>query len=210
RLREALESIGRGTDTSGIVLELRRKDDGRPVWIEWWSRPEPGGQYTRTMFIDITNRVLIEQEKSRLETQNEYLQEEIKQVHNFDEILGQSSALNSVLDQVRLVALTDSTVLILGETGTGKELIARAIHSASARRERPLIKVNCAALPAALSRANSSVTKRALLRGRQTSVSGGLSSPTAGQSSSTKLVSFYECVLEAKILHHRSSRDDNL
>jgi formate hydrogenlyase transcriptional activator len=150
RLREALESIGRGTDTSGIVLELRRKDDGRPVWVEWWSRPEPGGQYTRTMFIDITDRVLIEQEKSRLETQNEYLQEEIKQAHNFDEILGHSSALNSVLDQVRLVALTDSTVLILGETGTGKELIARAIHSASARRERPLIKVNCAALPGGL------------------------------------------------------------
>jgi formate hydrogenlyase transcriptional activator len=150
RLREALESIGRGTDTSGIVLELRRKDDGRPVWVEWWSRPEPGGQYTRTMFIDITDRVLIEQEKSRLETQSEYLQEEIKQAHNFDEILGQSSALNSVLDQVRLVALTDSTVLILGETGTGKELIARAIHSASARRERPLIKVNCAALPGGL------------------------------------------------------------
>jgi formate hydrogenlyase transcriptional activator len=132
------------------VLELRRKDDGRPVWVEWWSRPEPGGQHTRTMFIDITDRVLIEQEKSRLETQNEYLREEIKQAHNFDEILGQSSALNSVLDQVRLVALTDSTVLILGETGTGKELIARAIHSASARRERPLIKVNCAALPGGL------------------------------------------------------------
>ena len=150
RLREALESIGRGTDTSGMVLELRRKDDDRPVWIEWWSRPEPGGQYTRTMFIDITDRVLIEQEKSRLATQTEYLQEEIKQAHNFDEILGQSSALNSVLDQVRLVALTDSTVLILGETGTGKELIARAIHSASARRGRPLIKVNCAALPGGL------------------------------------------------------------
>ena len=150
RLREALESIGRGTDTSGMVLELRRKDDDRPVWIEWWSRPEPGGQYTRTMFIDITDRVLIEQEKSRLETQTEYLREEIKQAHNFDEILGQSSALNSVLDQVRLVALTDSTVLILGETGTGKELIARAIHSASARRGRPLIKVNCAALPGGL------------------------------------------------------------
>ena len=149
-LRKALESIEHGTDPSGLELELRRKDDGRPLWIHAWSRPEAGERYTRTMFIDITDRVLIEQEKARLETQNEYLQEEIKQAHNFDEIVGQSAALNSVLDQIRLVAPTDSTVLILGETGTGKELIARAIHSASTRRERPLIKVNCAALPAGL------------------------------------------------------------
>jgi len=61
----------------------------------------------------------------------------VKQAHNFDEIIGRSATLNSVLDQVRLVAATDSTVLILGETGTGKELIARAIHSAGARRDRP-------------------------------------------------------------------------
>jgi PAS domain S-box-containing protein len=150
RLHEALDSIGRGTDTSGIVLELSRKDDGGPVWIEWWSRPEPGGDYTRTMFIDITDRVLMEQERGRLETQNEYLREEIKQSHNFEEIVGKSPALSAVLDKVRLVAATDSTVLILGDTGTGKELIARAIHSASGRRDRPLIKVNCAALPAGL------------------------------------------------------------
>ena len=63
RLSEALASIGRGTDTSGVVLELRRKDDGRPVWIQWWSRPEPYGKHTRTMFLDITDRVLLEQEK---------------------------------------------------------------------------------------------------------------------------------------------------
>ena len=145
RLHEALGSIGRGTDTSGIVLELRRKDDGRPVWIEWWSRPEPGGGHTRTMFIDITDRVLMEQEKSRLETQNEYLQEEIKESHNVEEIVGSSSALSAVLQKVRLVASTDSSVLILGETGTGKEVIARALHSSSVRKDRPLIKVNCAA-----------------------------------------------------------------
>jgi PAS domain S-box-containing protein len=150
RLREALDSAGRGVEARGVVLELRRKDDGRPIWIEWWSKPSPGGRYLRTMFVDITDRVLMEQEKARLETQSEYLQDEIKQAHNFEEIVGQSAALHSVLDQVRLVAPTDSTVLILGETGTGKELIARAIHFASSRRERPLIKVNCAALPASL------------------------------------------------------------
>jgi PAS domain S-box-containing protein len=149
-LRKALESIEHGTDPSGLELALRRKDDGRPLWIHAWSRSEADERYTRTMFIDITERVLMEQEKTRLQTQNEYLQEEIKQSHNFDEIVGQSAVLNSVLDQVRLVAPTDSTVLILGETGTGKELIARAIHSAGARRDRPLIKVNCAALPAGL------------------------------------------------------------
>ncbi len=62
RLREALDSIGHGTDTSGIILELRRKDDGKPVWVQWWSRPAAGGDYTRTMFVDITDRVLMEQE----------------------------------------------------------------------------------------------------------------------------------------------------
>jgi PAS domain S-box-containing protein len=150
RAREALASIGRGTDTSGVVLELRRKDDGRPVWIQWWSRPEPGGKYTRTMFLDITERVLAEQEKARLQQQNLYLQEEIKSAHNFEEIVGQSRALTAVLDSVERVAATDATVLISGETGTGKELIARAIHSSSRRSERPFVKLNCAALPAGL------------------------------------------------------------
>jgi PAS domain S-box-containing protein len=150
RVREAFASVGRGTDTSGVVLELRRKDDGRPVWVQWWSRPEPSGQYTRTMIVDITERVLMEQEKARLQQQNLYLQEEIKSAHNFEEIVGQSPALTAVLDNVRRVAATDATVLITGETGTGKELIARAIHSSSRRKEKPLIKINCAALPAGL------------------------------------------------------------
>lgn len=150
RFDEAFASIGKGTDTSGVVLELRRKDNGKPIWIQWWSRPDPGGQYTRTMFVDITERVLMEQEKARLEAQNLYLREEIKSVHNFDEIVGHSAPVMVVLDKVRKVAPTDASVLITGETGTGKELFARAIHSASARAEKPLIKVNCAALPTGL------------------------------------------------------------
>src|SRR6266404_6039279 len=56
RMRQAIASFNGGPDANGAVLELRRKDDGKPVWIEWWSRPEPGGLYTRTMFIDITAR----------------------------------------------------------------------------------------------------------------------------------------------------------
>jgi formate hydrogenlyase transcriptional activator len=150
RVREAFESVGRGTDTSGVVLELRRRDDGKPLWIQWWSRPEPGGTYTRTMFIDVTDKVLLEREQARLRAQNIYLQEEIKSVHNFEEIVGRSAGLAHVLEDVSRVAPTDATVLILGETGTGKELIARAIHSRSRRAERPFIKINCAALPAGL------------------------------------------------------------
>jgi len=132
------------------VLELRRKNDGRPVYVQWWSRPEPGGRYTRTMFLDITERILMEQEQAKLKAQNLYLQEEIKSVHNFEEIVGRSPALLAVLAKVDRVARTDATVLITGESGTGKELVARAIHSRSRRSEKPLIKVNCAALPTGL------------------------------------------------------------
>jgi formate hydrogenlyase transcriptional activator len=88
--------------------------------------------------------------KARLQEENVYLQEEIRQQHNFKEIIGGSPALKQVLRQVETVASTDSTVLILGETGTGKELIARAIHNLSTRRERTLVKLNCAAIPTGL------------------------------------------------------------
>src|SRR3989475_11567969 len=150
RLREAFESIGRGTDTSGVVLELRRKDNGKPLWIQWWSKPDPSGTYTRTMFVDITERVLMEQEKARLEAQNTYLQEEIRSEHNFGEIVGSSPALLDVLRQVEQTAKIDSARLIRGETGTGQELIARAIHNLSGRKDRVLVKVNCSAIPAGL------------------------------------------------------------
>ncbi len=150
RVKEAFASVGRGTDTSGVVLELRRKDNGKPIWIQWWSRPNPDEQSTRTMFIDITERVLMEQEQGRLRAQNRYLREEIQALHNFEEIVGRSEVLQSVLTNLRKVAPTDASVLIRGETGTGKELIARAIHAASRRSEKPLIKINCAALPSGL------------------------------------------------------------
>ncbi len=88
--------------------------------------------------------------KARLERENVYLQEEIRGEHNFVEMVGNSPALLAVLRKAEQVALTDSTVLISGETGTGKELIARAVHSRSGRRERPLVKVSCAAISAGL------------------------------------------------------------
>jgi PAS domain S-box-containing protein len=150
RMKEAFESVGRGTDTSGVVLELRRKDNGTPIWIQWWSNPDPGGLFTRTMFLDITDRILMEQEQAQLQAQNQYLQDEIKLAHNFNEIMSKSKLFQSVLEKVEQVASTDATVLILGESGTGKELLARAVHSISNRSNRPLVKVNCAALPANL------------------------------------------------------------
>src|SRR5687768_2749988 len=88
--------------------------------------------------------------KGRLEKENVYLQEEIRTVHNFEEIVGSSPALLELLRKVDQVAPTDSTVLIYGETGTGKELIARAIHDRSNRKNRPLVKVNCSAISAGL------------------------------------------------------------
>jgi formate hydrogenlyase transcriptional activator len=88
--------------------------------------------------------------KARLQAENTYLQEEIRSEHNFTEIVGNSARLRAVLQQVEQVAPTDSTVLILGETGTGKELIARAIHDRSRRKNHPLVKVNCGAISAGL------------------------------------------------------------
>lgn len=90
----------------------------------------------------------IESLKNQLEEENIYLQEEIKLANNFDEIISISKNYKTVLRQVEQVAATSSTVLITGESGTGKELLARAVHNLSKRRERPLVKVNCANLPA--------------------------------------------------------------
>lgn len=88
--------------------------------------------------------------KAQLEKENVYLQEEIRCEHNFEEIVGDSPPLLSLLRRVDQVAPTDSSVLIYGETGTGKELIARAIHDRSTRKNRPLVKVNCSAISAGL------------------------------------------------------------
>jgi formate hydrogenlyase transcriptional activator len=92
----------------------------------------------------------IEELKQQLERENLYLKEEIKLLVEHTEIVGQSLAMKEVLSQVEQVARTDSTVLLLGETGTGKELLARAIHNLSGRKGRPLVTVNCASLPPTL------------------------------------------------------------
>ena len=88
--------------------------------------------------------------KNKLADEKLYLEDEIRSELNFEEIIGESGSLKQILKQAETVAPTDSTVLILGETGTGKELIARAIHNLSRRRERTFVKVNCAAIPTGL------------------------------------------------------------
>ena len=110
--------------------------------------------------LEITNKELeervaertahLKQLKEQIEADYFYLREEIKLEHDFEDIVGQSNKLKKVLSRVEQVAPTDSTVLIQGDTGTGKELIVRAIHNASLRKDRALIKVNCATLPANL------------------------------------------------------------
>lgn len=111
-----------------------------------------GAELERQHVEDDLHQALAEVErlKNRLHAENVYLQEEIRREHNFEEIVGSSPALLEVLQQVERVAPTDATVLILGETGTGKELIARAIHNRSKRCDRPLVKVNCGAISAGL------------------------------------------------------------
>jgi formate hydrogenlyase transcriptional activator len=142
-----------GAPVSGWELEMRRKDN-RPLWVNLWlegGRDDQGAILpARAIAVNITERVLAEQERARLQEQNLYLQEEIKANHNFEKIVGHSAGLRAVLADVSRVAATDASVLITGETGTGKELVARAVHSASKRSQKPLIKVNCAALPAGL------------------------------------------------------------
>lgn len=88
--------------------------------------------------------------KSRLEQENIYLQQEIQTQHDFGGIVGESAPMAKVIEAIGTVAATDATVLICGETGTGKEVVARALHEASRQKDKPLVKVNCAALPATL------------------------------------------------------------
>jgi transcriptional regulator with GAF, ATPase, and Fis domain len=96
------------------------------------------------------NELEINALRERLEAENVYLKDEIKVVTTFGDILGHSDAIKTLLTQIEQVAPTDSTVLIQGETGTGKELIARAIHQSSARRDKPMVRINCAAIPPTL------------------------------------------------------------
>ncbi|WP_288098537.1 sigma 54-interacting transcriptional regulator [Pseudomonas sp.] len=152
----------------GVIHEGRQevfwRRDGSSFPVEFTSTPvisEGRIVGAVVVFRDITERRSTENQlqsaldelkvlKERLEEQNAYLQEEIHIEHNFREIVGQSEPIKKIIRQIDVVAPTDASVLINGESGTGKELIARAIHQASRRNAHPLIRVNCAAIPAEL------------------------------------------------------------
>lgn len=152
----------------GMVHEGRQevfwRRDGTSFAVEFTSTPViSDGRIIGAVvvFRDITERrttelqlqnALVELKtlKQRLEEQNAYLQEEIHIEHNYRDIVGQSEPILKIVQQIDVVGPTDANVLIHGESGTGKELIARAIHQASKRRDQPLIRVNCAAIPAEL------------------------------------------------------------
>ncbi len=137
------------------------RKDGSGFPVEYTSTPildngHPVGAVV--VFRDISSRLEARKElqealkeveslKHRLEMENAYLQEELSAEYHFHEIFGQSDAIKAIVRRIGMVAPTDANVLITGESGTGKELIARAIHQSSSRRDRPLIRVNCAAIP---------------------------------------------------------------
>jgi PAS domain S-box-containing protein len=144
-----------------VTDEVFWRKDGTPVWVEYTSTPIRDRSVVVgavIVFRDVTHRrdadeklraalAEVDQLRERLEQENAYLQEEIRTETNPRGIIGRTAAVQKTLRQVSLVAPTDATVMITGESGTGKELIARAIHEASQRSDRPLIRVNCAAIP---------------------------------------------------------------
>ena len=155
RMLADLQQHGRVTDFEASAIT----HSGRPIHV-LFSAKQVGTDIVG-MVMDITKRkqaetklqeayTEIEQLQIQLQAESAYLQEEIKLEHNFENIIGQSQALKYVLHRAEMVAPQDSTVILLGETGTGKELVARAIHKLSSRNKKPLVKVNCAALPAEL------------------------------------------------------------
>ena len=152
--------LGRSRDLFTMEYPCHGPDGERWFWMSVNpSRGEEGGAVM--VHVDATERILARTElertlqevarlKEQLEGEGQYLREEIKSGHNFEEIVGQSNAMMSMLETVSQVADTDATVLLLGETGTGKEVVARAVHSRSRRRDRALIKVDCASIPSGL------------------------------------------------------------
>jgi formate hydrogenlyase transcriptional activator len=136
---------------AGLKLYARRKDGSEfPVDIMLGPVETAEGRIVLSVIRDLTEKREAEEALQRSEREKQYLEEELNTESRFEDIIGESVGLKRVLKNVETVAATDVTVMVLGETGTGKELIARAIHQLSSRRERTLVKLNCAAIPTGL------------------------------------------------------------
>ncbi len=148
----AYDKVGAKTQTWAPEGLSARRADGEEFPIEATFSPfEAGGQKFYTIILrDVNDRHLTEQKLDRLQQEKGYLQEVINDDHNPGDFVSGSQLMRTVMEQVRMVARTDTPVLLLGETGTGKELLARALHEFSDRSASILVKVNCAALPAEL------------------------------------------------------------
>jgi PAS domain S-box-containing protein len=162
-------AAGERDKLAALIRELQARGDGpRHQWIAGGIRAMRAGGGTfpaeatlscsrgrgRTSYTlilrDINERLEAERRIQALSREAKYLREELKSLSGLDRVLGRSAPLKRLMHEVEQVAATDATVLILGETGTGKELVARTLHDASERRDKPLVKLNCAAIPAGL------------------------------------------------------------
>ena len=188
--RERVREVVQGNLQVGLEVNAEYRvvrPDGSVRWIAARGRLHPGsaGEPDRLLgvSIDVTEHKRMDEElearlreierlKQQLERDNVSLREEVKLLYSHEQIVGESAAMRAVKAQVEQVAPTDSTVLVIGETGTGKELIARAIHKLSRRKDRPLVTVNCASLPSSLIEAELFGRERGAYTGADSRMSG--------------------------------------